>query len=117
MKNLSPTAAPYTGANSDNAGSLAATINFPGVPVVGKRLSLHLRATGTPTGTFKLQTSFDNTNWVDTPNAAAEFTSQPAGATYELLANWTNVPGSMWRLVYTRTSGTGTLNSYWAQGN
>lgn len=117
MKNLSPISAPYTGAvPASNPGSLAATINFDAMPVIGSRLSLYLSATGTPTGTFKLQSSFDNVNWIDTPNASTEFTSQPAGAAYSILCNWSNVPGSLWRLVYTRSGGTGTLTSSYAMG-
>jgi hypothetical protein len=117
--NATPVVYPYTGAQQGalHSGTLAATVNFPAVPVSASRLSLHLKcpSTGTPTGTFKLQASFDGTNWVDTPNASTEFTSQPAGA-YDIVCNWTNLPGTQWRLVYTRTSGSGTLTSYYAMG-
>lgn len=109
----------YTGPvpNAKHDGSLAATVNFPWFPVTGSRLSMSLNWTGTPTGTFKLQHSFDaGATAYDTPGAATEFTAQPSGGAGSVAPNWSNMPGTVARLVYTAGSGTGTLTSYQAQG-
>jgi hypothetical protein len=102
------TARPLPG--SGVAANLGADAVFP-IPVQGRRLSVSAVWTGTPTGTFSLETSFDNANWYVVPGAAAEFTAnsqaQPAGGGSSAVWNWDNVPGSMVRLKYTRTSGTG----------
>ena len=54
-----------------------------GFPVAGRRLSVQATWTGTPTGTFSLECSFDGTTYTAVPGAAAEFTAnsqaQPAG--------------------------------------
>jgi hypothetical protein len=112
-----PIGHPYTGPTASHDGSLAATVNLPWFPITAARLSMGLAWTGTPTGTFKLQHSFDGgTTPIDTPGAAVEFTAQPAGAAGAVAPNWSNLPGLVVRLVYTRTGGTGTLVSWQAQG-
>ena len=89
------------------------------VPVIGRRLSLKLAWTGTPTGVFTLQSSFDGVNFDPVPGASAEFTAnsnaQPAGSATFTVLNFINVPGSLWRLSYAATSGTGTLTTRFAQ--
>lgn len=99
--------------NSGVASNLAATGNFGPLPVQGRRLSVYAAWTGTPSGTFALECSFDGTNWTAIPGAAAEFTAngqaQPAGGAGSAVWNWINVPGNMARIRYTRSGGTGTL--------
>ena len=96
------------------------TAIFGPFPVNGRRLSIQASWTGTPTGTFALQCSFDGATYVTVPGASAEFTAnsqaQPAGGASSAIWNWSNVPGSMARLLYTATSGTGTLTARAAQG-
>ena len=103
------TARPLPG--SGVAANLGADALFP-TPVQGRRLSVSASWTGTPTGTFSLETSFDGLVWHTVPGAAAEFTAngqtQPAGAAGSAVWNWYNVPGTMVRIKYARTSGTGT---------
>ena len=99
------TARPLPG--SGVAANLGADALFP-TPVQGRRLSVSASWTGTPTGTFSLETSFDGENWHAVPGADAEFAAQPAGADGTAVWNWYNVPGSMVRIRYARTSGTGT---------
>jgi hypothetical protein len=98
---------------SGDADNLAADKSFGPFPVQGRRLSVYAAWTGTPTGTFALQCTFDGTNWTTVPGAAAEFTAnsqaQPAGGASSAVWNWSNVPGNMARIRYTRSSGTGTL--------
>lgn len=117
MYGLAPETNPYTGAQARalHSGTLAATVTFPEFAITASRLSMGFSWTGTPTGTLKLQ-HFDGSNWFDTPGAAAEFTSQPAGGAGSVACNWSNVPGSKARIVYTRTSGDGTLTSNQTQG-
>lgn len=93
------------------------TVSWQGV-VRGSRLSVYAAWTGTPTGVFSLQSSFDGgQTWITTPGASTEFTAQPAGGASSGLWNWINVPGTLWRLLYTATSGTGTLTGFAADGN
>ena len=92
------------------------TVFWTGV-VRGGRLSIYAAWTGTPTGAFSLRTSFDGgTTWITTPGASTEFSAQPAGGASSALWNWSNVPGTNWQVLYTATSGTGTLTGYSAQG-
>jgi hypothetical protein len=115
MSTTAPTSKPYTGAGAAHDGTLAATVNFPQFAVTSSHLSMGFSWTGTPTGTLKLQHSFDGATWFDTPGAATEFTAQPAGGAGSVATNWYNMPGTLARIVYTRSAGTGTLNSHQAQ--
>lgn len=115
MPTTAPTSKPYTGAGAAHDGTLAATVNFPQFAVTSSHLSMGFSWTGTPTGTLKLQHSFDGNTWFDTPGAATEFTAQPAGGAGSVATNWYNMPGTLARIAYTRSSGTGTLNSSQAQ--
>lgn len=89
------------------------------LPVRGGRLSIYVSATGTATGVFKLQSSFDGgATWIDTPGAATEIAAQPAGAAFTALWNWSNVPGGNWRILFTGSGpGTGTATGWAAQGS
>jgi hypothetical protein len=95
------------------AANLGATNYFGPFPVRLSRLSVQASWTGTPTGVFSLECSFDGTTYTTVPGAAAEFTAnsqaQPAGGAGSAVWNWSNVPGNMVRIKYTSTSGTGTL--------
>src|ERR1044071_477685 len=113
------TARPRNG--SGVAGNLGATRVFrPVPPQQGGRLSMQATWTGTPTGPFSLECSYDGANYVTVPGAAAEFTAnsqaQPAGGAGSAIWNWANVPGRTAQLRYTATSGTGTLTVRAAQG-
>lgn len=117
MPTTAPTSKPYTGAGTANAGdlSIVGAQNFPQFAVTSSHLSMGFSWTGTPTGTLKLQHSFDGSQWFDTPGAATEFTAQPAGGAGSVATNWYNMPGTLARIVYTRTGGSGTLTSHQAQ--
>ncbi len=99
--------------NSGATDNLAATNTFGPLPIQGRRLSVWASWTGTPTGSFSLECTFDGKTWVVVPGAAAEFTAnsqaQPAGGASSAVWNWANVPGNMARIRYTRSGGTGTL--------
>jgi hypothetical protein len=107
-------------ANSGVAANLGASGTFGPFPVQGRRLSIQAVWTGTPTGTFALECSFDGATYTVVPGAATEFTSnnqaQPAGSASSAVWNWSNVPGNLARIRYTATSGTGTLTIRAAQG-
>jgi hypothetical protein len=90
------------------------TANSLGEDVRNRHLSISAVWTGTPTGTFSLQCSFDSgATWNTVPGAAAEFTAngnaQPAGAGGSAVWNFSHVPGGLWRILYTAVSGTGSL--------
>lgn len=79
--------------------------------------SLMLVWTGTPTGSFKLQCSNDMqapTNWEDVTGSSFAV----AGAAGQLVFNYDTAPFKWVRLVYTSTSGTGTITvaQYHAKG-
>ncbi len=97
--------------------NLGANWQGPPQPVNGGRLSVGIEWTGTPTGTFALEASFTGNTWRAVPGASAEFTSngnaQPAGADGGTILNFSGMPGTLWRLTYTRTSGTGSAIVYW----
>lgn len=104
---------------ADNLGASGVIGSFP---VAGRRLSIQAAWTGTPVGTFALECSFDGgATWTTVPGAAAEFTAngqaQPAGGASSAVWNWSNVPGNMVRLLYTRSSGTGTATVRASQGS
>lgn len=74
--------------------------------------SIQLVFTGTPNGSFKMQCSNDDVetgsqvvNWTDVANSAQAITA--AG---DMIYNYDGSHFKWVRLVYTRSSGTGTLN-------
>lgn len=100
-------------------GGAAVFSATPGQPVRNKVLSIEAAWSGTsPVGVFKLQTSFDGgANWRDVPRAADEFISngnlQPAGGASAATWIFVNVPGGLWRIGYTGTSGSGASALRW----
>lgn len=103
--------------------SLGASANFPAVwlgHVVN--FSIQVVFTGTPVGVFKLQASDDQgqpdggtgtaglatgvTNWTDIADS-----SQSISAAGDMTWNYANAGFRFVRVVYTRTSGTGTVTS------
>lgn len=81
---------------------------------------VQLNFTGTPTGTFAVQVSADyaqdslgnvtNTgNWVPLLLAPAPIASGAAG---QIIISLVELPAPYIRVVYTKTSGTGTLNAF-----
>lgn len=107
-----------------NAVSMGATITSAAQRVVTQdNIGIQLIWTGTPVGTFSVQVSVDH--------------QQPPQDDYTIAGTWTNLPLSAvitasgsgdnayvdlnqlsapyYRIVYTRTSGTGTLNAYVTQ--
>ena len=104
---------------SGTANNLSASTTFGPLAVAGRQLSVGATWTGTPTGTFSLEHTFDGTTWRVVPGASAEFTAngqaQPAGAAGSAVWTWVNLPGQQVRLVYTRTGGTGTLTVHATQ--
>lgn len=65
--------------------------------------------TGDAIGTFAVEASIDGSNW-----SSLSFSSTPAanGSADTHLLNLNQIPYKSIRLKYTRTSGSGTLNSY-----
>lgn len=65
-------------------------------------------AGSSPLGTLKLQASIDNSNYVDISGT----TVGVSGNTGSVIWNITNHSYKYLRLIYTRSSGSGTLNAY-----
>lgn len=71
-------------------------------------LIMYIAITGTPTGTFTVETSGDQVTWFDiglSPAPAA------TGGAKTIRIDMNQLPDSYIRLKYNRTSGTGTLNA------
>lgn len=100
------------------AGSFEASISSSGdmsgnITSSTVNLDFHIMAsiqavwTGTPTGTIKLQQSNDASNWTDISGAS----QATGGAAGSVCFNLNLAPMKYVQLVYTRTSGSGTLNA------
>jgi len=63
--------------------------------------------TGSPVGTLKLQQSVNGTTWTDVASSAVSISA--AGDT---IWSVTDLAAPLMRAVYTKTSGTGTINIY-----
>ena len=92
----------------------AATAQTPWIPVRGGGVSITVAWSGTPTGTFSLVSSDDGGVTSRAPSGSvAEFTNspnaQPAGASGGAQWNFSEVPAGLIAILYTATSGTGTL--------
>ncbi len=91
------------------------------LPVKNRHLSIDASWTGTPTGVFSLQCSFDSgATWRTVPGASVEFTAngnaQPAGSASSAVWNFVNVPGGAWRISYAAGSNTSTATFRYGWG-
>lgn len=92
-----------------SAGDMSASVNSDNVKldqIYG--FSFHAIFTGAPVGTFKLQASNDPsapTNWADIPDS-----EQPVVGSGDIFWNYNGAFYKWVRVVYSRTSGTGTCN-------
>ena len=113
---------PLAGSGTANNLPASGTATFGPVPLTSARLTLTASWAGTPSGTFSLQyLDPDGTTWRTVPGSASEFTSnsqaQPAGGPGAGAWTWYGLPGGQIRLLYTATSGTGTLFVVATQGD
>lgn len=69
--------------------------------------SIHLVYTGAPVGSLKLQASNDGATWEDVASSTVAV-SAASSTLYNLADQYYRLV----RVVYTRTSGTGTINGY-----
>lgn len=93
------------------ATAMASTINGPAINInLYQDFSFFAKWSSTPTGTFKLQSSNDLgdtvTDWEDIPGSSVAV----AGAAGQQMWNYTRSQFRWVRLVYTATSGSGTLS-------
>lgn len=97
-----------------SAGDLSqATVASSATNIEGyDNVAIQINATGTPTGTFSVQGSVDNTNWIaiDLPTAPTL-----SGAADQILVNLAALAFPYIRTVYTKTSGTGAAD-VWITG-
>lgn len=103
------------------ATSMATSITSPIVEVRNQdNVGIQMHWTGTPVGTFAFQVSMDHQqdmegnvtvagNWITIPVSPAITASGSADDAY---VDINQVSAMYFRLVYTRTSGTGTLDAY-----
>ena len=93
-----------------NAQSMGANITSSAVNVQYlDNIGLEFVWTGSPTGTFAVQASVSGTNYIDLTISNPSLTA-PAGSSGSMLVNLFNLPFVYFRVTYTRTSGTGTLD-------
>lgn len=107
-KNILP---PY---KSLSAGDLSqATVTSSATNIEGyDNVAVQINATGTPTGTFAIQASVDNVNWIDVDLPSAPTLS---GSADQILVNMGDLAFPYLRTVYTRTSGSGSAD-VWVTG-
>lgn len=74
-------------------------------------VGLQLIWTGTPTGTFDVQVSCDNANWTSVTLSPAP---AAAGSASNAYVDLSLLSAPYMRVVYTKTSGTGSLTIYLA---
>jgi len=71
-------------------------------------IGLQIVWTGTPTGTLECDVSLDQVSWI--PLTFNPAINQPAGASGTLYLDLNQLSAMWLRVVYTRVSGSGTLN-------
>jgi hypothetical protein len=90
-------------------GDMSGSLTSPAIDIRWfDNLIMYISFTGTPTGTFAVETSGDQVTWFDltlSPVPAA------AGAANTIRIQFTQLGDSYIRLKYNRTSGTGTLKA------
>lgn len=92
-----------------DAASMAATITSRAIDIRrGKGWAVQFVWLGTPTGTCKVQSSVDGSTWEDVSGASIATGGAPGNQSFNTAAA-VNYPYI--RLVYTFTSGTGTLTA------
>lgn len=96
------------------AGDLSqATVTSASTNIEGyDNISIQINATGTPSGTFEIQGSVDNSNWI-----ALDLSSVPtlSGAADQILVNLVDLAFPWIRTVYTKVSGSGAVD-VWVTG-
>lgn len=91
-----------------NAVSMGATYTSSSVQLLNyDNFSVQFSFTDAPVGTLKIQSSNDDSTWDDVADA-----SYAVSAAGSVMFNMVEQEYSYFRAVYTRTSGTGTLNAY-----
>lgn len=90
------------------AKSMAASFNSVEMEVLGKPFKMEMAWTGTVAGTFKLQESNSKVVWTDITGADFTVTNDGNGS----FSLTTENLHSYIRVVWTRTSGTGTVDAY-----
>lgn len=90
-------------------GDMSANIVSKSMPTPQSRtLGITMVFTGSPTGTFNVESSNDNTNWIDLPFTEGVIAASGSGDSHALTLK--EFPFDFVRVVYTFTSGTGVLN-------
>lgn len=93
-----------------SAGDMSANVTSDVVDVRYRRYgAVQLVFSGTPTGTFTIEASVDGVNFNALDFGAA---IEAAGAAGSHLIELADIGYDKLRVVYTRTSGTGTLEAY-----
>jgi flagellar basal body P-ring protein FlgI len=91
----------------DGSGDLTGpSTNIQNLDNIGYQINM----TGTMTGVFSVQVSADNTNWVSlTLNPPLSVAS---GSPTNIYADINQISAPWIRLIYTHTSGSGTVNAF-----
>jgi hypothetical protein len=103
-----------------NAQSMASTITsevFEAIAYFGLAVQYKVSSGSSPTGSLAIQMSNDRANWVNVPTDTVKAVN-PVAITANVDGFWLYqdiIPMKWIRVVYTRTSGSGTLD-VWASG-
>lgn len=89
-----------------SAGDMSGNLTTNGVDMLSMPFgAIEAEWTGSPTGTFSVDGSLDNSNWYPTGTDV----NNPEGSADSTLINLQGIGFRYLRLSYTRTSGTGSL--------
>lgn len=84
------------------------------IPVLkSRRISGVLNCVGTLNGSFDFQVSADGENWVEVSAASRAF-ENPNGTNLTEVVNLRSVPGTMWRIIGSRTNGASVVTFYYS---
>jgi len=92
--------------SDETSASLAASVTSDIIVFMGTVFSIQVVYTGSPTGTVKLEYSLDKTNWSDVAGS-----DDTISGSCNTLWSLVNMAVPYVRIVYTRTSGTGTMTA------
>jgi hypothetical protein len=104
---------PYRLVNAQSMGATITSDAYECIAFFGLCIQAIVSAGASPTGSFSVQYSNDKVNWTAGVSLTEAVNPQAVTANGSFFWIWRDMMPMKWiRLVYTRTSGTGTLDVY-----
>lgn len=103
---------PFALIDSQSMGASITSDAFESVAYFGLSVHAIVSAGASPSGSLKVQFSNDKLSWVDAVSLTEAVNPQAVSANGSFIWIWRDMMPTKWlRVVYTRTSGTGTLRA------